>query len=249
MIFVVFVFLLGLIIGSFLNVVIYRLPEGKSVVWPGSFCPECGIRLKALDLIPVLSYVFLKGRCRYCNSQISPVYPAVELLTGFLFVLVYMKYGLTLQTLTGIVLTSLLIPAAIIDIKKGIIPNKITYPGVVAGLALSFTGIGVKNSLAGAASLAAVYLLAAVLSRGGMGGGDVKLAAVIGAFTGLKGALATFILSSLAGGIWALFLLATGKGGRKTEVRFGPFLAVSAWISFMFADEILFYYLGGWRCF
>lgn len=240
------IFILGLIIGSFLNVVIYRLPAGKSVVWPGSFCPVCGEKLKAKDLVPVLSYIWLKGRCRYCGKRISPLYPAVELLTGILFLLVYIEYGLSIYTLSGWLLASFLIPAAFIDLQEGIIPDEVTYTGTAIGLILSFFTIGIKSALLGGLIFSLFYLLVAVISQGGIGGGDIKLAALIGTFVGLEGILAVFVLSSLAGGIFGLFLLLTGRGNRKTEIRFGPFLAFSACLVWLYGAKIAYLYWLWW---
>lgn len=242
----IYFFLFGLISGSFLNVVICRLPAGKSVIWPGSFCPVCGEKLKAKDLVPVLSYIWLKGRCRYCGEGISPLYPVVELLTGILFLLVYIEYGLSIYTLSGWLLASFLIPAAFIDLKEGIIPDEVTYTGTAVGLILSFFTIGIKSALLGGLIFSLFYLLAAVISRGGIGGGDIKLAALIGTFVGLEGILAVFVLSSLAGGIFGLFLLLTGRGNRKTEIKFGPFLAVSAYLVWLGGEEIVYLYWLWW---
>ncbi|HEX3012196.1 MAG TPA: prepilin peptidase, partial [Syntrophomonadaceae bacterium] len=232
-------FIIGLLVGSFLNVVIYRVPRGESIIWPGSHCTKCGHELKPTDLVPVLSYLLLRGKCRYCREQITIRYPLVELLTAFTFYLIYLKSGLTVGTAAGCVLTSILIVAAFTDIDEGIIPDVITYPGMVLGLTFSFFTIGAKMSFAGMLAFGIVFLLIAVLSHGGMGGGDVKLVAAIGAFVGLKGALLAFIISSLAGGIWAAGLLILGKAGRKTELRFGPFLSLAGCLTYMYGPELL----------
>ncbi|WP_073090116.1 prepilin peptidase [Thermosyntropha lipolytica] len=247
MLYAVFIFLFGLIIGSFLNVVIYRLPRGESVVGPFSFCPLCGRRLRAYDLVPVLSYLWLKGRCRYCQGVISPLYPLVEALTGVLFLLIYIQYGVSFTSLSGMVLVSFLLPASFIDIEHGIIPDKITYTGFMAGIVLSFFTIGFKSAFLGGLVFSLFYLVIALVSRGGMGGGDVKLAALIGSFVGLEGILAVFIISSLAGGIFALMLLLTGRGNRRTEIKFGPFLAFSAYLVWMYGSDIINLYWLMWR--
>jgi leader peptidase (prepilin peptidase)/N-methyltransferase len=240
----VLIFILGLFIGSFLNVLIYRIPRGESVVWPGSHCVQCGQALKPLDLIPVLSYLFLRGRCRYCGAKISLRYPLVELLTAVSFYLVYLQYGLTVWTAAGCVLTALLMVVTFTDIDEGIIPDVITYPGMLAGLGFAFFTIGIKSALIGMIAFGVVFFLIALLSRGGMGGGDVKLVAVIGAFVGPMNALLVFILSSLAGGIWAIGLLLFRQAGRKTEIRFGPFLALAAYVVFLYGQQMLRFYLG-----
>ncbi|MEA1962047.1 MAG: prepilin peptidase [Bacillota bacterium] len=238
------VFIIGLFIGSFLNVVIYRVPREESIVWPGSHCTACGHGLKPLDLVPVFSYLFLRGKCHYCGEKISPRYPLVELLTGLSFYMVFLTYGLSLWTVGGCIFTTILIVTAFTDIDEGIIPDVITYPGVVAGLVFSFFTIGIKSSIIGMLAFAGVFFLIAVLSRGGMGGGDVKLVAVIGAFMGIKGALLVFVLSSVMGGLWAIGLLVFGNAGRKTAVRFGPFLSIAAYFILLYGESFLRFYLG-----
>ena len=238
------IFIMGLFIGSFLNVLIYRIPRGESVVWPGSHCAQCEQALKPLDLIPMLSYLFLRGRCRYCGAKISLRYPLVELLTAVSFYLVYLQYGLTVWTAAGCVLTAMLMVVTFTDIDEGIIPDVITYPGMLAGLGFAFFTIGIKSAFIGMIAFGVVFFLIALLSKGGMGGGDVKLVAVIGAFVGPMNALLVFILSSLGGGLWAIVLLLLRQAGRKTEVRFGPFLALAAYIVYLYGQDLLHYYLG-----
>ena len=235
---------LGLIFGSFLNVAIYRIPRGESVVWPGSHCPVCGNNLKALDLIPVLSYLWLHGRCRYCQAKISHCYPLIELLTAVSFLMVYVKAGTLMATLAGWIFTSILIIVSFTDLNDGIIPDLITYPGIIIGLCLSPFTLGIKSAALGSVIFAGIFLGTAIISRGGMGGGDIKLAGVIGAFIGLTGSITTLIISSLAGGIWAASLLCQRKADRKTAVRFGPFMAVSAWLVWLYGEQILDFYMG-----
>lgn len=237
---------IGLLFGSFANVLIVRIPAGKSIVTPPSHCPHCGHPLRALDLVPVLSWLFLKGKCRYCQGRISPRYPLIELLTAALFVGVFMRWGLSAFTLAGWVLVIILVSAAFIDLDEGIIPDVITIPGVILGLAVSFFTIGFLPALWGALAFGGVLFVAAVISQGGMGGRDIKLAAAIGAFCGLPGALITLLLSSLLGTLFGIILIMMGRAGRKTPVKFGPFLAVSAYIAFLFSNEIVMWYLGRW---
>lgn len=237
---------IGLLFGSFANVLIVRIPAGKSIVTPPSHCPHCGHPLRALDLVPVLSWLFLKGKCRYCQGRISPRYPLIELLTAALFVGVFMRWGLSAFTLAGWVLVIILVSAAFIDLDEGIIPDVITIPGVILGLAVSFFTIGFLPALWGALAFGGVLFVAAVISQGGMGGGDINLAAAIGAFCGLPGALITLLLSSLLGTLFGIILIMMGRAGRKTPVKFGPFLAVSAYIAFLFSNEIVMWYLGRW---
>lgn len=233
----------GLIIGSFLNVVIYRLPRGESVVLPGSHCPNCGQKLKAWELIPVLSYIWQQGKCRYCCTGISLRYPLVESITAAAFILIYLQWGISWQGLAGIILTVLLIPAAFTDLDHGIIPDRLSITGIIIGLLLSPLTVGFTSSLSGLLLFGGIFFLAALLSRGGMGGGDIKLAAAIGAFTGWQGALLAFILSSLLGGIWGLILLLRKQADRKTAIRFGPFLALGGWLAFTWGNNLIGLYL------
>ena len=236
----------GLIFGSFTNVLIARIPTGESIVTPPSHCPRCGHRLGVLDLVPVLSWLFLKGKCRYCQEAISIRYPAVELLTAALFMGVFLRWGISAYTLAGWALTVILVSSAFIDLDEGIIPDVITIPGVVLGLVVSFVTIGFFPALWGALAFGGVLFLVAVISNGGMGGGDVKLAAVIGAFTGIPGAIITLLLSSFLGAVFGITLMALGKAGRKTPVKFGPFLAVAAYTAYLFSNQIAAWYMGMW---
>lgn len=236
----------GLLFGSFANVLIDRIPAGESIVTPPSRCPRCRHRLGILDLVPVLSWLFLRGKCRYCRGRISLRYPLVELLTAALFTGVFLCWGVSASTLAGCILVIILVSAAFIDLDEGIIPDVITIPGAILGLAVSFLTIGFLPALWGMLVFGGVLLLVAVVSNGGMGGGDVKLAAVIGAFTGLPGAVITLLLSSFLGAIFGITLIIMGRAGRKTPVKFGPFLAVAAYTAYLFSDEIVAWYLGIW---
>lgn len=226
-----------------MNVIIYRLPRGQSIVAPGSHCPACKHPLRAVDLIPVLSYCLNRGKCRYCSQPISIRYPLVEILTAVLFGIIYWTYGWNLHTLAGLIFTGILVAVSFTDIEEGIIPDLITYPALISGLILSCFTIGFKEALPASLLLAGVFLIVALLSRGGMGGGDIKLAAVIGAFVGIPGILLVFVISSLLGGIWALTLLIKGKAGRKTAIKFGPFLAAAAWLVWMYEEQIIIWYI------
>ncbi|MEN6349746.1 MAG: prepilin peptidase [Syntrophomonas sp.] len=229
-------------IGSFLNVLIYRLPRKESIVWPGSRCVACGHKLGIRDLIPIFSYLGLKGKCRYCQGEIAVSYPLVEGLTALSFLLVFDRWGFTLAAGGGCFFTGLIIVAAFTDMKDGVIPDSITYPGLITGILLSCFLGSISTAILGSAFFGGFLLLIAVLSRGGMGGGDVKLAAVIGAFLGLKGAVMVLVLSSFLGAIWVLPLLFKGKADRKTAVKFGPFLSLAAWVVMLWGNDILCWY-------
>ncbi|MGI5921025.1 MAG: prepilin peptidase [Syntrophomonadaceae bacterium] len=224
---------LGLVMGSFLNVIIHRLPYGESIISPCSHCPECSHPLKTLDLVPLFSYLWLRGRCRYCKKSISLGYPLVEALTAVAFLAIYSEHGLSLIAISGWLFSMLVIAAAMIDIYTGIIPDKITFPGIAAGLVMSYFTVGVPGAVLGAVFFGGVLFLIAVISRGGMGGGDVKLALLIGAFTGMPGAFLALVISSLTGGAYALGLLILKQATLKTAVRFGPFLALGGWLALL----------------
>ncbi len=240
----IIVFTVGLLFGSFTNVIIARMPVGESIIFPPSHCPSCHKRLSAVDLVPVLSWLFLRGHCRYCQERISIRYPLVEILCALLFIGVYLRWGLSVTTLSGFIFSVILLAAAFIDIDHWIIPDRLTYPGIVIGLMLSFWTLGFLPALYGTLAFGGLMLVIALVSNGGMGGGDIKMAAAIGAFTGIKGAAVTLLLASLLGAIFGLGVMLINKTGRKTPIKFGPFLALSAYIAYLFADAIFLWYLG-----
>lgn len=239
-----FVFLAGLCAGSFLNVCIYRLPEGGSIAYPPSNCPSCGSRLRLADLIPVLSYLFLRGRCRYCGGKISMQYPAIELTTGILFLLAYLKYGLTLHALRTAVLFAVVTAATVIDWRYRIIPDRLNLAGFVLGTALLFESREVltANSIGFLAGGGLLYLVALV-SRGGMGGGDIKLAAVMGLLLGWKYLLLALFLAFAAGALVGICLVLLKIKKMKTALPFGPFLALGAIIAALAGDRLISWYL------
>lgn len=239
----ILILIASLLIGSFLNVVIHRLPRKESVLWPGSHCPHCQQRLAAGDLIPLFSFIWLRGRCRTCGQPISPRYPLVEIITAVCFFIIFLEWGLSLQTVVGWIFSGFVIAAAFIDIADGIIPDRLTYPGMVTGIILSFFTIGIRSSLTGLLVFGSFLLATALLSKGGMGGGDVKMAAFVGAFLGFPESLLALFLSSLLGGIWAVALLITRKATRKSAMKFGPFLSLGAWLVFMYGHKLIDIYL------
>ncbi|MDA8168937.1 MAG: prepilin peptidase [Nitrospiraceae bacterium] len=249
----VFSAVLGLVTGSFANVCIYRLPREKSVVTPPSSCPSCGKQIKPWDNIPLLSYLFLRGRCRACGQPISPRYPLVEALNGLLYFLVAYRYGLTPATLFYFVFATALVIITFIDLDFQIIPDEITLPGILLGILGAWLilpdpfrllgGMGLKTSLIGAATGFGLYYIIAVASRGGMGGGDIKMMAMVGAVLGWKGVLLTTFAGSLLGSAVGLYLMIAKGKGRKTKIPFGPFLALGALISLFFGREVVFWYL------
>lgn len=237
-------FLLGTIIGSFANVCIYRLPWRRSLIFPASHCPHCQQSIRPWHNIPILSYLLLGGRCAYCKINISWRYPLVELLCGLLYLFLYKQFGISI---VGVVLTALattLLIVTFIDLDHQIIPDVITVPGIVAGLfaSLFLTPIGVFNALIGTFLGGGLFFLVAVLSRGGMGGGDIKLIAMIGAFLGWQAVLVTIFLSALLGAGVGLCLIILKKKGRKDPVPFGPFLAIGAIMAMVWGTDLIHLY-------
>lgn len=240
-----FVLILGLCIGSFLNVVIYRLPRGESITLERSHCVSCGQQLRWYELIPLFSYLFLRGRCRTCHEPISLRYPIVELLTGIIFVLVFLQFGLTLELLKYLFLSALLVAISFIDLEYFIIPNSLIIIGLVGGVILNIAAQDVElvSALIGILTTSGFLLLVALISRGGMGGGDIKLAAVTGLFLGWPLAPLGLFLGAFIGGIMAIFLLLLKIRGRKDPLPFGPFIALGALISILCGNQILYWYL------
>ena len=240
-----FLFILGLCIGSFLNVVIYRLPRGESIVSERSHCASCGKQLCWYELIPLFSYLFLCGRCRTCHQQISPRYPLVELLTGIIFALVFLQFGLTLELLKYLFLSALLVAISFIDLEHLIIPNSLVIIGLVSGLILNIAArdVGLVSALIGILVTSGFLLLVALLSKEGMGGGDIKLAAVTGLFLGWPLAPLGLFLGAGLGGIVAIILLLSGLKGRKDPLPFGPFISLGTMIAFLYGPIIVNWYL------
>ncbi|HXH10513.1 MAG TPA: prepilin peptidase [Alphaproteobacteria bacterium] len=238
-------FAFGLIIGSFSNVVIYRLPKGKSIISPGSHCPSCSMPIYPWDNIPLFSYLLLRGRCRQCGEPISLRYPCVEFLSGVLYILLWYKFDLSLQLIVYAILTSSLLVIAFIDFDHKIIPNSITLPGILVGFGLSFWALPISplNSLIGLFAGGSFFYLVALISKGGMGGGDIKLIAMIGAFLGWQGVFFTILVGALAGSVVGLGLMSLGKKGRKDKVPFGPFLALGAIVYILAGDNLISWYL------
>jgi leader peptidase (prepilin peptidase) / N-methyltransferase len=236
----------GLIIGSFLNVVAYRLPRGESLVHPRSRCPHCETQLHAIDNVPVLSWVFLRGRCRYCGAPISARYPLVELTTGALYAAVVASQDDAVRIVLGLLLVTALMPITLIDFDHRIIPNRITGPAAIAAIAAIAaldTGF-LPEALIAAVAGGGFFFIAAVLYPRGMGMGDVKLAGMLGLYLGR--AVAPAILIALIGGVLVGAVIIARKGakeGRKTAVPFGPFLALGGMIAFFVGNELVDAYL------
>ena len=248
---IVLIFVLGLIVGSFSNVCIYRIPRNESIVYPASHCPKCRTTIRPIDNIPLLSYILLKGRCRNCKSKISIQYPVVEFLTGFIYLIIYLIYGLSIQTLIYIILSSALIIIAFIDLNEQIIPDVISLPGIVMGFILSFLVpyISFINSALGVLFGGGIILIiglcgSVIFKKEAMGGGDVKLAAMIGAFLGWRYIIISLFFGFFLGALAGIFLVLSKIKSREDMVPFGPFIVLGSLITLLWGEKILIWYLG-----
>jgi leader peptidase (prepilin peptidase)/N-methyltransferase len=246
--------LLGMLIASFLNVCADRLPLGQSVVYTPSHCPACSRRLAARDLVPVFSYLWLRGRCRYCGAAIPRRVLWVEIATAVLFGLAYWQYHLSIELPIALFYISLFMVILVIDFEHGLILNKIVYPALAVSLLLSvfFTiflpNVSIVPHIARAAIGGGigfvVFFLIVIVSRGGMGLGDVKLAALIGLATGWPLVIVALLMGMILGGLAAVVLLGFGIKKRKEAMPFGPFLAAAAIVTLLWGSQILSWYLG-----
>lgn len=240
-------FIIGAVIGSFLNVCIYRIPVGKSIVSPPSSCGSCGHRLSFLDMIPVLSYFLLGGKCRYCHTHYSCRYALVEFFTGCLFALCGFFYLPSIPLALVFIFTAGLIVITFVDFDHQIILDEVLLLLAVSGLAYVWLYThdwynALYGMLVGGGLMLAIYFL----SRGGMGEGDVKLSFVLGWWLGLSNILVCLLLAFVIGGIVSVALLATGIKGRKDAIPFGPYLCLGAYISLLFGPYLVLYY---WKLF
>ena len=248
----IIVFILGSAIGSFLNVCIYRMPRNMSIVAPASRCPSCSTPIRPYDNVPVFSYIFLGGKCRVCKARISLRYPLVEFLNAALYVSVLWRFGMEWSTLGYFAFCSALVVITFIDLDFQIIPDRITLPGIpialIAGSLLlpdpfvRDSLLGFKASIIGFLAGGGIFYAIAVLSRGGMGGGDIKMMALIGSLMGWKSVLLTTFAGSLTGAIFGVFLMIAKGRGRKTKIPFGPFLAFGSLVTLFFGQEIFTWY-------
>jgi len=246
-----FSFLFGLVFGSFLNVCIYRIPLKKSLIMPPSSCPHCGERVRFYDNIPIISYLILLGKCRHCREKIPIRYPLVELITGLLSLFIFIRYGMSVYTVFIFLFSASLVVITFIDLYHQIIPDVISLPGIVAGLAVSFIPGHVEwldsviGILAGGGSLYLVAVLFEWLTgKEGMGGGDVKLLGMIGAWMGWMSLPFIILFSSLVGTIVGGGALLLSRRGLQTRIPFGPFLALGALAYLFFGKELLSWYYG-----
>ena len=245
--------LAGLMVGSFLNVCIYRLPKHESIVWPGSHCTACDRPLAWFENIPVISWLALRGRCRTCGQRISAVYPLVELTTGVVFAGGVLIYGLSPLLFVRLAFACALIVLFVIDLQHRILPNAITFPGIAAGFAASLVlPPGWVSSLIGiVAGGGILFAIAEAYYRWrgveGLGMGDVKMLAMIGAVLGWPLMLLTLVFASFAGSVVGVGMIATGRGGMQAALPFGTFLAIGALVAVIAGDPILSWYLAFYR--
>lgn len=238
----ILIFIIGLIIGSFLNVCIYRIPREESIVFPSSYCPNCKLNLKWKDLIPLISYMILRGRCRYCKARISPVYPFIEFLNAILYFLIYIKYGLSVEFVKFAFLTSLVIVIGIIDYFTTDIYTNTIFAGLIVGIVFAIISFFVEGSIM-------IYIIGSLIGGGvisliilltnGMGWGDAELLCIIGLFLGVRLTLVTLFLSFIIGGIVGGVLIILKIKSRKDYIPFGPFISIGAVISILFGEIII----------
>ncbi|MGE5604961.1 MAG: prepilin peptidase [Bacteroidota bacterium] len=235
--------LLGLVLGSFLNVLIYRIPRGESIVLPPSHCPNCNHRLGFFDLFPVLSYLGLRGRCRYCKIPISWRYPLVELITGGLTLLCWIRFGLSIDGLMALILTYVLIAIAFIDLEHQIIPNALTLPMIVLGLVFRILQGEIVAGIIGGLIGGGLLIIVTLLYPKGMGMGDVKFLTMTGVFLGWEKALFTLFSGSFLGVMVIIPLMLLKKIDRKSAFPFGPFLVIGTLIA-LYWEEVVFKVFG-----
>lgn len=239
-----FFFLIGLVLGSFFNVCIYRIPYKLSLVSPPSHCPKCGRKIRPYDLIPVFSYLFLKGKCRDCKTKIAPEYLIVELLTGLAYLIVFRRFAWSKDLVVYLFLTSLLIIVTFIDLHHRIIPNRLVLIGTIVGIPLMlWSGRPLIEIVLGGSSGFLIMFAIALISRGGMGGGDVKFAGMLGIYLGWQLTLILLFLSFFSGAFGGIILIMLKVKGRKDFIPFGPFIALGAFLTVLYGSNLLNWYL------
>ncbi|WP_426349778.1 prepilin peptidase [Alloiococcus sp. CFN-8] len=245
MIFLVTIF--GLIMGSFLNVCISRIPAGESIAFPPSHCSYCGARLKSLDLIPVMSYGLLKGRCRYCSEKLSIEYPAMELFCALLYISVYLAFGLSYQLVKGIAFVSIALVIGAIDFKTQEVYTSTTITGGIVGIAFIIFEVLAHNvnplSYIAGGIISAIFIGLIVYITRGMGEGDIEIAAICGVFLGIKLSVAALFIALVLGGIGAALIIIFKKRKKSDAIAFGPYLFVGGFIAMVFGERLIEYYL------
>jgi leader peptidase (prepilin peptidase) / N-methyltransferase len=241
-----YVFIMGLLFGSFFNVCIYRIPAGESIVNPPSHCPNCGSRLKVRDLMPVLSYLFLMGRCRHCREDISPRYAIIELFTGVVFLALFLVHGLSFEFIKYVVLASFMIVIGMIDYDTTDVYFSTTITGIIAGIILIavgyYLGFGIKTYILGGLLGGGVITLIILITKA-MGWGDVEICLLGGLFLGFGNTVVMLFFSFIIGGVIGVLLIVTKKKSRKDYIPFGPAIALAAIFVMLFGEKILNWYM------
>lgn len=243
------IFIYGLIIGSFLNVCIYRIPREESIVFPSSHCPICNTTLKWYDNIPFFSYMLLKGKCRYCSTKISIQYPIVETLNAIIYLILFYYFKLSLDFIYLSLISSVLIVITFIDLKEMIIPDVLVIILLILSVLYKILNYylynvppQILNSLGGLLIAGGLFLAIVILSKGGMGGGDVTLISALGFILGIKYILLNIFLSFILGAIISIILLITKIKDRKDPIPFGPFIILGFYITVLFGERIMNFY-------
>lgn len=246
----IIIFILGITIGSFLNVCIWRIPREESIAFPPSHCPACSTPLRWYDLVPVFSYILLKGKCRYCGEKISPQYPIIELLNGIIYVIAFYFLRLSAEFVFLCIISSILLVISVIDYYHQIIPDSLVavifIAAVLYKVALKYTyniPLNLVDSIIGLFGAGLLFILIAVVSNGGMGGGDIKLIAALGFILGWQQTILSILLSFVIGAIISIFLLLSKTKGRKDAIPFGPFINIAFGITLLWGDKLIDWYL------
>ncbi|OPJ61511.1 prepilin peptidase [Clostridium oryzae] len=242
----IYIFILGTIMGSFYNVCIYRIPSGQSIINPPSRCTSCGSKLKAIDLVPIFSYIFLKGKCRYCQSKISPRYALIELFTGIIFACVYIRYGIGTEMIKYEALCSFLIVIGFIDFDTTDVYSIITYTGIAVGIVFTvvafFLGNDIRSYIYGLL-LSGGVIAGIVFVTKAMGTGDIAICALSGLYLGFSKSVVMLFFSFLIGGAAGGFLILSGKKRKEDYIAFGPYIALASIISVLLGDSIISAYM------
>ena len=246
---ILFIFIYGLLIGSFLNVLIYRIPKNENIAFPSSHCPRCGKKLKWYDNIPLISYIILKGSCRYCDEKISLQYPLVEFLNGILHLILFRYFGLSMDFIFYALMASVLIAIGFIDLKEMIIPDSLVISILVLSIvhkALNYfiydIRLNILDSILGLLIAGGLFLLIVIISKGGMGGGDITLIGALGFVLGIPMILLNILLSFILGAMISIFLLATKLKTKKDPIPFGPFIIFAFFIVLLYGQDMIHWY-------
>lgn len=245
----ILIFIYGLLIGSFLNVCIYRMPREESIAFPSSHCPKCATSLRWYNNIPLLSYIFLGGKCNFCKDKISIQYPLIESLNAIIYLFTYLEFGISLEFFFYAIIFSLLIVITMIDLQHMIIPDILVILILASSIIYKFlsfllyrSSFDLLNSIGGLALSGLLFLLIIILSKGGMGGGDVTLIGALGFILGIKKIFLTIFLSFILGSIISIILLATKIKGRKDPIPFGPFIVLGFTIVVFWGELLINWY-------